>query len=188
MAASETQRAIGPHMSWRSEHGEIPRRLTRPRVGRMPTREQALEGERIEFMVSVPVPMTARLAATAAPVPPEDPPGVRVRSYGLSVWPLTELMVMPLFASSVRFALPRMTAPDWRSLLVVSASCAGTKSLNARAPLVVGMSQVSQLSLRTTGIPCKGPRTRPAWRSRSRRSASSKACGFTVMSERRIPS
>ena len=58
----------------------MPVRLTRPRVGRMPTRLLALDGERMEFTVSDPVPAVAKLAATAAPVPPEEPPGVRVRS------------------------------------------------------------------------------------------------------------
>ena len=64
--------------------GITPLRLTRPRVGRMPTRLLADAGERIDWPVSLPVPRRAKLAATAAPVPPLDPPGVRVRSYGFS--------------------------------------------------------------------------------------------------------
>ena len=41
--------------------------------------EQAIgeDGERMEFTVSEPVPTVAKLAAKAAPVPPEEPPGVR---------------------------------------------------------------------------------------------------------------
>jgi len=38
------------------------------------------EGERMEFTVSVPMPRMPKLAARAAPVPPLEPPGVRVRS------------------------------------------------------------------------------------------------------------
>ena len=37
-------------------------------------------GERIELTVSVPMPAIAKLAARPAPVPPLEPPGVRVGS------------------------------------------------------------------------------------------------------------
>jgi hypothetical protein len=46
----------------------------------MPTRLLADAGERIEFTVSDPVPTVAKLAAKTAPVPPDEPPGVRDRS------------------------------------------------------------------------------------------------------------
>ena len=58
----------------------LPARLTRPRVGRIPTRLLADAGERIDWPVSLPVPSTPKFAAIDAPVPPLDPPGVRVRS------------------------------------------------------------------------------------------------------------
>ena len=58
----------------------MPSRLTSPIVGRMPTRELADDGERIELIVSVPIPATPKLAARPAPVPPDEPPGVRVWS------------------------------------------------------------------------------------------------------------
>ena len=51
-------------------------------VGRIPTRLLAEEGERTELMVSVPSPMMPILQAMEAPVPPEEPPGVRVGRYG----------------------------------------------------------------------------------------------------------
>jgi hypothetical protein len=37
-------------------------------------------GERIELMVSVPTPINPKFAASPAPVPPLEPPGVLVRS------------------------------------------------------------------------------------------------------------
>ena len=46
---------------------------------------------------------------------------------------------------------------------------------------VVGMNDVWMLSLSATGMPCRGPRTLPAARSRSRASACSRAFGFTAM-------
>ena len=73
------------------------------------------DGIRIEPQVSLPMPAAAKLAATAAPVPPLDPPGLRVGSYGLRVWPPSELIVVMPAASSCRFVLPMMTAPASRS-------------------------------------------------------------------------
>ena len=58
----------------------MPSRLTSPRVGRRPTRLPAEAGERMDWPVSLPVPIAAKFAEIAAPVPPLDPPGVRVRS------------------------------------------------------------------------------------------------------------
>jgi hypothetical protein len=73
-------RAIGPTSSCVKLLGMTPARLTSPRVGRTPTRQQAEAGERIDWPVSLPVPSSAKFAAIAAPVPPLEPPGVRVRS------------------------------------------------------------------------------------------------------------
>ena len=44
-------------------------------------------GWRIEPPVSVPIDHGAEPAATAAALPPEEPPGTRRRSHGLSVAP-----------------------------------------------------------------------------------------------------
>src|ERR1700693_4558306 len=80
VAVSETFLVIGPMVSWVKDTGTIPSRLIKPRVGRSPTKLVADAGERIQPPASAPGPATAKLAATAAPVPPEDPPGVLVRS------------------------------------------------------------------------------------------------------------
>jgi hypothetical protein len=53
----------------------------------VPNNEFDAEGDLIEFTVSEPVANVAKEAPTAAPEPPDDPPGVRVRSYGLWVCP-----------------------------------------------------------------------------------------------------
>ena len=74
----------------------------------------------IEPSVSVPIADAARLAATAAPEPELEPPGLRSSTYGLRVCrprplqPLDE-RVDRKFAHSLRFVLPRMTAPASRS-------------------------------------------------------------------------
>src|SRR5438876_219740 len=100
----------------------IPLRLRRPRVGRNPTRLCAEAGDRTDCPVSLPVPAMAKLAAIAAPVPPLEPPGVRLRSYGFRVCPPRELTVVPPRASSIRFAFASISAPASRNFLTTKAS------------------------------------------------------------------
>ena len=80
VATSLIVRAIGPMTSWVVDMGMIPVRVISPRVGRILHSELAEAGLRSELTVSVPVPKTQNEDATAAPVPPELPPGVRVES------------------------------------------------------------------------------------------------------------
>ena len=61
----------------------MPWRLTRPYVGFMPTTPQSAAGLRIDPDVSPPVAAITSPAASAAPDPLLDPPGVRERSHGL---------------------------------------------------------------------------------------------------------
>ncbi len=128
-----------------------PARLTSPRVGRMPTRLFAEAGERIDWPVSLPVPSSAMFAAIATPVPPLDPPGVRVRSYGFSTCPPRLLIDMPPRANSCRFALARISAPALRIFATVGASRGRNGVLMLTLPAVVGMSTVSKLSFSTIG-------------------------------------
>jgi hypothetical protein len=129
----------------------MPSRLIRPRVGRKPTMPVAEEGERIDCPVSLPVPSTAKLAAIEAPVPPLDPPAVRVRSYGFLVCPPRELTVVPVSASSVRLAFAMMIAPASLNRLTTKASSGGTDFASVTEPPVVGKSAVSKLSFRMIG-------------------------------------
>ncbi len=58
--------------------------------------------------------------------------------------------------------------------------------MSASDPAVVCMrSAVPMLSLISTGMPCNGPRTLPAFRSASRLSAIASASGLTSRTERR---
>ena len=50
-------------------------------------------------------------AATAAPLPPEEPPGVRSRFHGLRVGPQSGLSVMSVCANSGVVVLPTTMAP-----------------------------------------------------------------------------
>src|SRR5258707_13182874 len=82
-AASVTVRVIGPTSCCVRLFGMTPDLLTRPRVGRTPTRLLAEAGERIDWPVALAGPPTAKIAATAAPGPPPDPPGGRARRQRL---------------------------------------------------------------------------------------------------------
>src|SRR5581483_4117100 len=86
-AASATQVAIGPAVSCTGEIGTMPRRLTRPFVGLIPTTPQALAGHTSEPSVSVPTATGASPAATPAAEPELDPDGLRSSAYGLAVCP-----------------------------------------------------------------------------------------------------
>ena len=148
----------------------MPERLTSPTVGLMPTSALTPDGQTIDPSVSVPTPTAARFAAIAAPVPELDPQGLRSSTYGFLTWPPRPLQPLVDFvdrklAHSLRFVLPRITAPAARRRPTTNASRAAVEPCSASDPAVVIMrSPVSMLSLMSTGIPCSGPRTpaRPA--------------------------
>ncbi len=99
-ATSATVRAIGP--STGSVLNGMPRRPrgTRPGEGRSPTTPQNAAGRRTEEPRSEPVASHTSPVATLAAAPPEEPPTVRRRSYGLRVGPCRALMVEALKPNS----------------------------------------------------------------------------------------
>src|ERR671930_24647 len=68
-------------------------------------------GWRIEPPVSVPRAHGASPAATAAALPPLEPPGTRVRSHGLSTGPKPEFSFDEPIANSSWLVLPSSGAP-----------------------------------------------------------------------------
>ena len=87
-----------------------------------------------------------------------------------------------MFAHSLRFVLPRMTAPAARSLCATNESLGGFDPTSASDPaVVIILSAVSMLSLISTGTPCSGPRGPLAFRSSSSASAIESASGFSSM-------
>ena len=96
-AASRTVRAIGPDWDVRLGEGRPrpPARGTLPRVGLMPYSPQKLLGLRMEPPPSVPVAMAHMPAATAAPAPPLEPPGVRSGFQGLRDGSPSRFSVVP---------------------------------------------------------------------------------------------
>src|SRR5436190_20589989 len=153
-----------PAVSCECEIGTMPERLTSPTVGLMPTSPFADDGHTTDPSVSVPTPTAAKFAAIEAPVPELEPHGFRSSVYGFRVWPPRPLhplieCVERKLAHSLRFVLPRITAPAARSRLTTPASFGAMESANASEPAVVCIrSAVSMLSLITIGMPCIGPR------------------------------
>src|SRR3954468_14414064 len=73
MAQSSTVHAIGPAWSSENDSGSTPYRLHSPFVGLTPAMPQSAAGPRMEPPVSDPVPPRISPAATAAPVPDDEP-------------------------------------------------------------------------------------------------------------------
>ncbi len=190
-AASATLRAIGPALSWLKEIGMMPSRLTSPTVGLSPTMPLTAAGQTMLPSVSVPMATTAKLAATATALPELEPQGLRFSAYGLRVCPPTALQpevdwVERKLAHSLRFVLPRITAPASRRRCTRKASRPGRKSFSASEPAVLCIGVAAMLSFSSTGMPCSRPRTRPARRSASRWAASRRASGFSSITARRV--
>src|SRR5262245_40966724 len=121
-AASSTFQAKGPIWSREEAKATRPKRDTRPYVGLSPTTPQQLAGWRMEPPVSDPRARGARRAATAAALPPEEPPGMRPGSQGLRVVKKAEFSVEEPMANSSRFVLPMRTAPAAFSFWMTVAS------------------------------------------------------------------
>ena len=124
----------GPTRSSDQLSASAPARLTRPYVGFTPTRPHCDAGIRIEPPVSDPIAPITAPAATAAPEPPLEPPGLRSRSHGFR----TGGVYTP-HASTCVAVLPTSTAPAVRSRATAAASrLAGRAFAYAREPLPVG--------------------------------------------------
>src|ERR1700677_2917287 len=141
----------------------------------MPLRPQYAAGLRIEPPVSVPVPPRTSPAATAAPVPLDEPPvwcsvfqGLRAGGHGRS-------NEGPPRANSCMVSFPIKIVPASASLRTVVASTRGTLFMSWREFAVVRIPAVAKASLRPIGIPCSGPRYPPRAISRSAERACSKA-------------
>src|SRR4029079_11112855 len=123
-------------------------RLTSPTVGFSPTMPLIEDGQVIDPSVSVPMARRTRPAATAAPLPLDEPHGLRSSAHGLRVCPPTALhpeieRFDRMFAHSLRLVLPRMTRPAARSRVTNGASRLVALSASARLPAVVGIPATS---------------------------------------------
>src|SRR5438105_8595072 len=163
--------------------GTTPALLVSPTVGLIPTTPLAFAGHTMLPSVSLPDDTVAKFADAAAPEPELEPQGLRSIPYGLCVCPPRP--DQPLidskerkFAHSDRLVLPRITAPAARRLAATVESRTAGRPTSANEPaLVCILSPVSMLSLSSTGMPCKGPRTLPLARIESAFPAMASASG-----------
>ena len=94
-----------------------------PRCGLSPNSPQNAAGIRIEPPPSDPSAIGTSPAATAAALPPLEPPGLRSSFHGLRVIPnAAELVKCPQAASSHSAVLPSTIAPAARSRRTTSES------------------------------------------------------------------
>src|SRR5579864_359607 len=157
IAASSTVRANGPTWSRLDANASTPYRDTRPYVGFTPTTPHKLAGWRIEPPVSVPIPRGANPAATAAALPPLEPPGTRARSHGLWLGPYAEFSVEEPIANSSRLALPTIGMPAALSFFTTVASYGGAELSRIFEPAVVRTPATDRMSLSASGTPASGP-------------------------------
>src|SRR3954447_12533344 len=116
---------------------------------------------RLDPPPSVPTPIRASPAATAAAAPPDDPPDVRDRFHGLAVRPNSGASVKHLWPNSGVVVLPTRTAPAAFSRATAGESAVGKLSASANEPKVVRTSAVLTRSLTANGTPCSGPKVSP---------------------------
>ena len=136
---------------------------TRPKLGFRPKLPQKAAGMRTDPAPSVPTLSGPRPAATAAAVPPDEPPGVRDRSQGLRVMPVSGELVSPLQPNSGVLVLPSSTAPASRRRAVTGASTSqGWCGSTVRDPRRVGQPRVRIRSLIEVGTPSSRPVAVPA--------------------------
>jgi len=166
-----------------SSHDGIGRRPINPAVGFRPARPQNAAGVRIEPPPSVPVASGTRPAASAAPDPPDEPPGDHSSPHGFRVGPKTSLSVHPWNANSGMFVLPRTIAPaaTIRSTVISLRSAAGRSSI-VREPKFVTLPTTSVVSLTRSGRPASGPSAPRSSRARASATASSGHSAVTAFS------
>src|SRR3954449_3603608 len=104
----------------------MPSIAMRPHEGFRPTTPQHAAGRRIEHPVSVASPRSARPAATAAALPPDEPPVVRPGCAGFCTVPYHGFWLVTPHANSCRFALAVTAAPAATSRSTELAVLSGT--------------------------------------------------------------
>src|SRR4051812_5273838 len=149
MAAAQAfeVRAIGPAWSKLGASGQQPSSDTSPWVGLKPTVPVQAAGMRTEPPLSVPIAASARPAASAAALPPLDPPGVRSGAIGLGTQPKWSFSLVTPHANSCRLVFPTLTYPPASRSATAGAVASGTWSAKIADPYVVRTPAVSKRSL-----------------------------------------
>ena len=149
-----------------------------------PTSPLKLEGMRTEPPPSVPIASGPSPAATAAPAPPDEPPGVMSVFHGLRVTPFSGVSVTPLWPNSELVLCANTIAPASRSRATAGASAsAGVLSVSL-LPIEAGQPFTRTSSLIETGTPSIGDSGLPFFQRRSEALAARSAASASTMQQR----
>src|ERR1700689_5526299 len=96
-------------------------------------------------------------AASAAPAPPDEPPGVMPGSRGFLVSPWIRLVVSQRYEIAGQLVGQRITAPALRKLSITGLLLRAITSRCSLRPLVLAKPCWSILTLTVTGTPASGP-------------------------------
>src|SRR5699024_6320518 len=128
-----------------------------PRETFRPTSPHAPAGIRIDPPPSDPCAIGTIPAATAAPAPPEEPPGDRVGSHGFTGGGAISVSVYGGRPSSGVAVLPTRLAPASANRVPTPSSTPGTKPSRAAEPACIGTPATIVRSLIGTGTPSSAP-------------------------------
>ena len=127
-ATSATVVAIGPTVSSVGQRGNTPSSEIEPHRGLSPTVSQQADGRRIEQPVSVASPRSQRPAASAAALPPLEPPVVRPGRTRIPDGAVPGVLARHAPGELVQVRLPDEHAPASTSLCTTAAVPSGTWS------------------------------------------------------------
>src|SRR5260370_32728961 len=116
---------------------------------------------RTEPPPSVPIANGPRPAATAAPAPPDEPPGVRSRFQGLRVTPFKGVSVTPLWPNSEDVLCAKTIAPASRRRATAGASASTGVLSVSLLPIEAAQPFTRTNSLIDTGTPSIADRGLP---------------------------
>lgn len=164
-----------------------------------------LLGLRIEPPISVPQPTRDPCDARRADSPPDEPPGVKEGSRGLTVSPQSGLSVSAILKPLVsqildpyksksawysltmilwgKLVFAMMTAPSWRIIVTTAASSRRGENARPTYPRDESSPRTSNWSFKETGMPCSGPIGLPnfrKWLSSSRALSTASANNISV--------
>jgi hypothetical protein len=160
-----------------NEIGSTPARLTSPAVGAMPTSALLPRGA-ADRDTGLGADADRREAdVTETPVPPLEPPGSRVRSYGAEDLAAERTEALVAEGQFVHVGLEKMIAPASRSRRITVASRGGKVPPSAMFRTADGRSLTSMLSFTAIGMPWSGLRRPLRRRSRRARGQSRERAG-----------
>src|SRR3954453_2778451 len=114
-------------------------------------------GWRMDPPVSVPIAHGASPAATAAALPPDEPPGTRLRSHGFRTGPKPEFSFDEPIANSSMLVLPSTAAPAARRFATAVQVYGGRYPSRIRDAAMLGTPSTQKRSLTASGTPASGP-------------------------------